>query len=96
MNQNSSDKLITVSGTYTFRVGELFSSYEDLEKRLELHCSESFVYYWRRDTRTVKGAHNKTSRPIASKLKYYSLRYACVFGGEKKKSRSQGKRNNSK
>ncbi|KAJ6647201.1 hypothetical protein Bhyg_02421 [Pseudolycoriella hygida] len=64
--------------------------------KLELHCSESHVYYWRRDTRTVKGAFSKTSRPISSKLKYYSVRYACVFGGEKKKSRSQGKRHNNK
>ncbi|XP_037041701.1 uncharacterized protein LOC119078304 [Bradysia coprophila] len=96
MNENTSEKLVTVSGKYTFRIGEMFPSYEELEKRLELHCSESFVYYWRRDTRTVKGAHTKTSRPIASRLKYYSLRYACVFGGEKKKSRSRGKRHNNK
>lgn len=56
MTENSSEKLdsstkITVSGKYSFRVGEMFHSYEELEKRLELHCSESFVYYWRRDTR---------------------------------------------
>ncbi len=51
MNETLSEKLITISGEYTFRVGEMFSSYEELEKRLELHCSESLVYYWRRDTR---------------------------------------------
>lgn len=51
MNENTSDKLVTVDGKYSFRIGEMFPSYEELEKRLELHCSESFVYYWRRDTR---------------------------------------------
>lgn len=96
MDEKPADKVVTVSGMYTFRVGEMFPSYEELEKRLELHCSESLVYYWRRDTRTVKGACRKTSRIISNKLKYYSLRYACVFGGEKKKCRSQGKRNNNK
>lgn len=51
MNEKSSDKLVTIDGKYTFNIGETFSSYEELEKRLELHCSESLVYYWRRDTR---------------------------------------------
>lgn len=51
MNETESDKLVTISGKYTFCVGEMFESYEELEKRLELHCSESLVYYWRRDTR---------------------------------------------
>lgn len=50
MNEKSSE-LVTIDGKYTFNIGETFSSYEELEKRLELHCSESLVYYWRRDTR---------------------------------------------
>lgn len=53
MEEQVSDKLVTVTGEYTFRLGEMFSSYEELVKRLELHCSESLVYYWRRDTRML-------------------------------------------
>lgn len=83
---------ITINGVYTFRVGETFNTYEELLERMELHNSESFVYYWRRDTRTVKGAYMKTSRPIALQLKYYSVRYACVFGGQVFRSRSLGRR----
>lgn len=51
MTEKPSDKLVSVDGQYTFRMGEMFPSYEELEKRLQLHCSESLVYYWRRDTR---------------------------------------------
>lgn len=53
MEETVCDKLVKVTGEYTFQMGEMFSSYEELEKRLELHCSESLVYYWRRDTRKL-------------------------------------------
>lgn len=53
MEEQASNKLVTVTGKYTFEIGEMFPSYEELEKRLELHCSESLVYYWRRDTRKL-------------------------------------------
>lgn len=83
---------VTVNGKYTFCVGETFNSYDELLERMDLHSSESYVYYWRRDTRTVKGAGMKTTRAIASHLKYYSVRYACVFGGQVFRSRGLGRR----
>lgn len=83
---------VTINGKYTFRVGETFDSYDQLLERIKLHSSESFVCYWRRDTRTVKGAFMKTTRSIATHLKYYSVRYACVFGGQVFRSRGLGRR----
>lgn len=85
-------ELVNPMGKYTFKLGDSFSSYKELEERLEAHSKESFVTYWRRDTRTVQGAQRKTSRPISSDLIYYSLRLACVFGGQKFSTRGQGKR----
>ncbi|GAB0096547.1 uncharacterized protein DMENIID0001_120710 [Sergentomyia squamirostris] len=79
-------------GRNVFQLGDTFNSYQELEERLEAHSRESFVTYWRRDTRTVKGAHRKTSRRISKDLIYYSLRLACVFGGQKFLTRGQGKR----
>ncbi|XP_059609978.1 uncharacterized protein LOC132257196 [Phlebotomus argentipes] len=86
------ERVFIPSGMFTFKLGDSFGSYSELEERLEAHSKESFVTYWRRDTRTVKGAHRKTSRPISSNLIYYSLRLACVFGGQKFSPRGQGKR----
>lgn len=87
------EQLISVLGNYVFTVGEQFNSYEELLLRLEKHSLADFVHYWRRDTRTVEGAVMKTTRPIAKRLKYYSLRYACVHGGQKYSTRGQGRRN---
>lgn len=80
------------SGRYTFQLGECFNSYDDLLERLEKHSRESFVFYWRRDTRTVEGAIMKTTRPISKCLKYYSVRYACIHGGQKYAGRGEGHR----
>lgn len=84
--------IIDVLSEYVFLEGETFRSYELLEERLQKHSDADFVHYWRRDTRTVEGALTKTSRPIALRLKYYSLRYACVHGGQKFAKRGQGQR----
>lgn len=83
---------IDVLSNYVFLSGETFSSYEQLENRLKKHSEQDFVYYWRRDTRTIKGALTKTSRPLAARLKYYSIRYACVHGGQKFAKRGHGQR----
>lgn len=85
-------ELTTITANSVFKVGEKFLSYELVLKRLDQHCKESFVHYWRRDSRTVEGAIMKTSRSIAKQLKYYSVRYACVYGGQKYLTRGKGRR----
>ncbi|XP_033228554.1 myb-like protein X [Belonocnema kinseyi] len=76
----------------SFHLGEMFDSYEDLEQKLERFSKQSLVHYWRRDSRTVNGAHMKTARPISARLKYYSVKYACIYGGQKFLPRGAGRR----
>uniref|UniRef100_A0A6V7IYE1 ZSWIM3 N-terminal domain-containing protein n=1 Tax=Bracon brevicornis TaxID=1563983 RepID=A0A6V7IYE1_9HYME len=76
----------------SFHLGEMFDSYEELEDKLEKFSKRSLVHYWRRDSRTVSGAHMKTARPISEKLKYYSVKYACIYGGQKFLPRGAGRR----
>lgn len=76
----------------SFHLGELFDSYEELEHKLERFSKRSLVHYWRRDSRTVNGAHMKTARPISERLKYYSVKYACIYGGQKFLPRGAGRR----
>lgn len=84
--------VFVVKSEYAFGKSERFSSYEELSQRLILHSKHDYVYYWRRDSRTVEGAYLKTARFISKKLKYYSVKYACVFGGQKFASRGRGER----
>jgi len=76
----------------SFRLGEMFNSYKELEQKLKRFSKHSLVHYWRRDSRTVKGAHMKTARPINDQLKYYSVKYACIYGGQKFLPRGAGRR----
>ncbi|XP_012536581.1 uncharacterized protein LOC105836828 [Monomorium pharaonis] len=76
----------------SFRLGEMFDSYEELEQKLDRVSRHSLVHYWRRDSRTVSGAHMKTARPISERLKYYSVKYACIYGGQKFLPRGAGRR----
>ncbi|XP_017877554.1 uncharacterized protein LOC108623508 [Ceratina calcarata] len=76
----------------SFHLGEMFDSYEQLEHKLERFSKHSLVHYWRRDSRTVNGAHMKTARPISECLKYYSVKYACIYGGQKFLPRGAGRR----
>lgn len=75
-----------------FHFGEMFDSYEELEQKLDRVSKHNLVHYWRRDSRTVNGAHMKTARPISERLKYYSVKYACIYGGQKFSPRGDGKR----
>lgn len=76
----------------SFRLGEMFDSYEELEQKLDRVSKHTLVHYWRRDSRTVSGAHMKTARPISERLKYYSVKYACIYGGQKFLPRGAGRR----
>lgn len=88
--ENSSNYRIQVKNPLAFKQGETFDNYEELVNRLEANSRESFVYYWRRDSRTVKGASMKTTRPILNRLKFYSLRLSCIYGGQPFIPRSKG------
>ncbi|KAL6255288.1 hypothetical protein P5V15_013628 [Pogonomyrmex californicus] len=80
------------SDDVSFRLGEMFDSYEELEQKLDRVSKHTLVHYWRRDSRTVSGAHMKTARHISERLKYYSVKYACIYGGQKFLPRGAGRR----
>jgi uncharacterized Zn finger protein len=84
---------IEVNDSLSFKVGEQFKSYDDVIQRLEEHSQQSFVYYWRRDSRTVKAANIKTIRAIDAKIKYYFVKFACVFGGVKFNPKGNSRKN---
>ena len=74
----------------TFKVGELFSSYEDLEAKLKSYSAENFTEFWKRDARTVATASKRVARPISNALKYYEITFCCIHGGKTFKARGNG------
>ena len=80
--------------TVSFSVGDTFHSVEEFEAALETY-KESYVEFWRRDSRTIEAARKRgINRPLKTELKYYELKY-CIHGGQAFKPRGKGTRTTS-
>ena len=80
------------------KVGDKFSSYEDVESAIRIFSKENTVDLHKRDSRTL-GAAVRQKRITEDRgvkngaLKYYQIKYACIFGGrDNYKARGQGSR----
>ena len=81
------------TASVSFKLGEKFYSFDELEAKLDLYKKEAFVELWRRDCRTIEAARKRgVDRPLKPELKYFQLKYCCVHGGQKFKPRGDGKR----
>lgn len=47
---------VLIETSLVFKVGECFYSFDELCDRISALTKQSFVHYWRRDSRTVQGA----------------------------------------
>ena len=87
--------------TTTFKVGDAFSSFADVKKRIETYHEEEHVLMYISDSRTLKSAVSKKrlAKNIPEekvKLLHYSeVKYACIHGGRKHTNRGTGKRKTS-
>ena len=80
----------------TFRVGDLFSTYEELEKKLQLYKATNYVEFWKRDARTIAAARPRMpDRPMKADLQYYEIKYSCIHGGRPFKQKGSGIRKTS-
>ena len=79
-----------------FTVGETFSSFIELEKKVKLYEEKNFMKFWKREARTIAAARKRVARPLNEKdLKYYQLKYCCIHGGQQFRSRGTGSRSSS-
>ena len=78
-----------------FFEGELFSSIEELEKKIEVYKQEHYTELKKGDAHTIANAlkNQKITKdtPINHKLRYYDIKYQCIHSG-KFKPRGDGKR----
>ncbi|KAL1442481.1 hypothetical protein MTO96_030787 [Rhipicephalus appendiculatus] len=79
------ENLPVATSNVTFRVGDRFASFVELEKVVAAYSSRNSVQLWKRDARTIDAARKRVGN-IASKmgehLKYQSLKYCCIHGGK--------------
>lgn len=80
-------------------VGEKFSSFAELQSRIDQYERLTFLNVYKRSSLTISAAIKQTTLAATkitdereNTLKHYSLRYACVHGGRKLQSKSTGRR----
>ncbi|KAH0555418.1 hypothetical protein KQX54_018761 [Cotesia glomerata] len=78
------------------RVNESFTSFKLLRKRVKNYQDFSNSVFYKRDCKTIKRARKiGVKRHIEACLKYYSIHYHCIHGGEKFQSKATGQRSSS-
>jgi zinc finger SWIM domain-containing protein 3 len=77
------------------RAGDLFSSFDEVEKVMKEYERASYVNFYISDSRSIGAASSKAPRiteKARKELKYHRLVYACIHGGRKFVSKSKGRR----
>ena len=78
----------------TFRVGDSFTTFLELEEKVKSYVESNSVQLWEREARTVTSARKRVDRYLKSDLKYYQLKYCCIHGAKAFKTDGKGIRQN--
>ena len=76
---------MTAVGEQEITVGDIFSSFEEVKKKIEEYSESKFTQLWIRDARTIKAAAKRVLKRAArmkAKLKYAQVVYCCIHGGK--------------
>ena len=76
-------------------VGDKFSSSKELEAKIVSYQNAKFVQLTKQDSRTLDRARKKVPMRVERAnpaLLYYTLHFACVFGGKRYKNEGTGQR----
>ena len=79
----------------SFSVGDLFSTFDELEAKVKAYECTRFVQFWKRDARTIEAAKKCLNKFLKPDLKYYELKYCCIHGGQAFKAKGKGSRSSS-
>ena len=77
-----------------FCLGELFSSYRDLQTKVKAYEKQAAVQLTHRDSRTLEGMKARAPKRVKvanPQLVYYSICLCCVFGGKVTRTKAQGR-----
>ena len=83
------------SDEVTFCVGDLFSTFQELDTKVKAYEKAHFVKFWKRDARTIEAAKKRLNKILKPELKYYEIKLCCIHGGQRFKSKGKGSRHTS-
>jgi zinc finger SWIM domain-containing protein 3 len=77
------------------KVGDLFCGFDELQCRIDEYSKANYVQLWMRDARTLEAATKRVPKKVTSvdvRLKYYSVKYCCIHGGQAFRPHGHGHR----
>ena len=83
------------SDEVTFCVGDLFSTFQELDAKVRAYEKAHFAQFWKRDARTIEAAKKRLDKFLKPELKYYEIKLCCIHGGQSFKSKGKGSRHTS-
>ena len=87
---------MAAAGEQEITVGDIFSSFEEVKKKIEEYSESKFTQLWLRDARTIEAAAKRVPKRAArmkAELKYAQVVYCCIHGGKLFKKRGSTIRN---
>ena len=86
MAENASENLV-------LRAGMKFDRFEAWNAALVKWEKENFTQLYVRSSRSIEAGRKRTpKKPLADRLQYSEMTYACIHGGRDFKTRSKGER----
>jgi len=95
--QRRSNSVMADTSHFEISVGDMFSSFRELEDKIKEFLTYSFTQLWMRDARTLAAASKRTPKRVQAvnaDVKYYSV-YCCIHRGKTFKSSGHGQRQTS-
>ena len=81
--------------SHCFNVGDKFSTYDELKRKITAYENNYSVQLYHSDSRTLEAANKRAprkAREAKKDLVYYTVNLCCVFGGRKFSNKGCGKR----
>lgn len=79
----------------TFKFGDSYRTFEELQKKLTEFEEFHYCKFWKREARTIEAAKKRVARYLNPALKYYQLKYTCIHGGQVFRPKGKGNRSTS-
>ena len=78
-------------------MGQLYSSYSDLEEKIKAFETATFVKVYKKESRTIEAARKRCpNKNFSEDIKYSEVAFACIHNGKYKPNTKSGARPNQK
>ena len=83
---------LLIKMAHNLHKGQKFEDFAAFESFFMRYQNAENVQFYRRDSRSVDKAQPRLEKKLNTKIKYYEVKYHCIYGGKKHISKTTGAR----